>query len=60
MRKLFNKFAADETGAVTVDWVVLCAAVVGLGILATLAITQGATNLSDEIWAFMDAFVAGG
>jgi Flp pilus assembly pilin Flp len=28
-----NRFVADESGAVTVDWVVLTAAVVGLGVL---------------------------
>ncbi len=30
--KLFNAFLNDESGAVTVDWVVLTAAIVGLGI----------------------------
>ncbi|MFN0115854.1 MAG: pilus assembly protein, partial [Paracoccaceae bacterium] len=29
--KLFKNFRNDEDGAVTVDWVVLTAAVVGLG-----------------------------
>ena len=29
---LINRFRADEDGAVTVDWVVLTAAIVGLGI----------------------------
>lgn len=28
-----KRFASDETGAVTVDWVVLTAAVVGIGVL---------------------------
>ena len=39
MRELINKFAADESGAVTVDWVVLTAALVGLGmaVVAVLA-----------------------
>ncbi|WP_296765493.1 hypothetical protein [Sediminimonas sp.] len=30
MRKLFQKFRRTEEGAVTVDWVVLCALVVTL------------------------------
>ena len=30
---IFKSFKNDESGAVTVDWVVLTAAVVGLGIL---------------------------
>ena len=34
MMKFFNTFRKDEDGAVTVDWVVLTAAVVGLAIAA--------------------------
>ena len=30
---LLKKFRADESGAVTVDWVVLTAAIVGLGVV---------------------------
>ncbi len=44
--KLFDfakTFARDEDGAVTVDWVVLTAAIVGLGI-AVLASVGGATK----------------
>ena len=37
MTKFFSKFAKDESGAVTVDWVVLAGAVVALaiGVVAT-------------------------
>jgi len=35
--KLFKKFENAEDGAVTVDWVVLTAAVVGLGLAALAA-----------------------
>ena len=35
--KLFKKFEEAEDGAVTVDWVVLTAAVVGLGVAALAA-----------------------
>ena len=41
--KLFKKFENAEDGAVTVDWVVLTAAVVGLG-LAALAAIRGCTD----------------
>ena len=34
----------DESGAVTVDWVVLTAAVIGLGFAVTRSIIAGATN----------------
>lgn len=38
MTKFFNAFRKDEDGAVTVDWVVLCAAIVGLAIAAYTSI----------------------
>ena len=43
MYRLFQKFARDEDGAVTVDWVVLTAAIVGLGV-AVLTTVGGATD----------------
>ncbi|HHB80280.1 MAG TPA: hypothetical protein ENK83_00820 [Aliiroseovarius sp.] len=47
--KLFNKFFADESGAVTVDWVVLTAAIVGLGIAVLTSVSGGTTNLAGDI-----------
>ena len=50
--KLFEKiktFKADEDGAVTVDWVVLTAAVVGLGIAVMTSVSGGTTSLADKI-----------
>jgi hypothetical protein len=47
--KLFKKFHAEEEGAVTVDWVVLTAAVVGLGIAALAAIRGGTGALTSTI-----------
>ena len=46
--KLIN-FLRDEDGAVTVDWVVLTAAVVGLGVAVLTAVSGGATSLAGEI-----------
>ena len=43
MIKFFKNFRKDEDGAVTVDWVVLTAAVVGLAIAAYGTI-EGQTN----------------
>ncbi len=40
---LIKRFERDEDGAVTVDWVVLTAAIVGLGI-AVLTTVGGATD----------------
>jgi hypothetical protein len=54
--KLLNaliNFHHEEDGAVTVDWVVLTAAVVGLGLLISntmgSAITTAATNIGTDI-----------
>lgn len=55
MKILIKKFVNQEDGAVTVDWVVLTAAVVALGVAAAAAITTGTTELSDGIWAYMDS-----
>ena len=47
--KLFNAFLKDESGAVTVDWVVLTAAVVGLGIAVLTSVQGGTEALADKI-----------
>ena len=50
--KLFNlikSFRNDEDGAVTVDWVVLTAAIVGLGIATLAAVSGGVQDLSGDI-----------
>jgi Flp pilus assembly pilin Flp len=50
--KLFaniKTFAADESGAVTVDWVVLTAAIVGLGIAVIASVRTGTTDLATDI-----------
>ncbi|MDD7971744.1 hypothetical protein PUT78_11585 [Roseinatronobacter sp. HJB301] len=42
-------FAADESGAVTVDWVVLTAAIVGLGIAVIASVRTGTSDLASTI-----------
>ena len=42
-------FHTAESGAVTVDWVVLCAAIVVLGITVITSITTGAVDLADSL-----------
>jgi Flp pilus assembly pilin Flp len=49
MTKLFKNFFADESGAVTVDWVVLTAAIVGLGIAVMASVSGGLEDLSNDI-----------
>ena len=53
MTKFFNKFRKDENGAVTVDWVVLTAAVVGLAVAAYTSIENGASTLTADTETFL-------
>ncbi len=46
---LFKAFKTDESGAVTVDWVVLTAAIVGLGLIVISSVGTGVTTLGDRI-----------
>jgi len=45
----FRNFRKDESGAVTVDWVVLTAAIVGLGIAVLTSVSGGTTSLADTV-----------
>jgi len=49
MLNFIKTFRADEDGAVTVDWVVLTAAIVGLGIAVMASVGQGTTALGSKI-----------
>lgn len=55
MIKFFKNFMKDEDGAVTVDWVVLTAAVVALGVAAVAtvggSIDTVATGISSAVSA---------
>jgi Flp pilus assembly pilin Flp len=46
---LFKAFRSDESGAVTVDWVVLTAAIVGLGIVVMTTVGGGIETLAGNI-----------
>lgn len=46
---LINNFRNDESGAVTVDWVVLTAAIVGLGIAVVASVRTGVTGMGERI-----------
>ena len=47
----FSAFLNDETGAVTVDWVVLTAAIVGLGLVVFTFVQPAISNLASDIGA---------
>jgi hypothetical protein len=44
-----TSFIQDETGAVTVDWVVLTAALVGLGFAVMNTVADGAGDLATDM-----------
>jgi Flp pilus assembly pilin Flp len=49
MTNLIKNFAKSESGAVTVDLVVLTAALVGLGLAVMAVVSGGVNDLSGEI-----------
>jgi Flp pilus assembly pilin Flp len=46
MKRFFEKFRGNERGAVTVDWVVIVAGVVSLGVAVMTLIETEATSLA--------------
>ena len=49
MTNMIKNFASNESGAVTVDWVVLTAALVGLGLAVMAVVSTGVEDLSGSI-----------
>lgn len=56
MLERFYRFTKDESGAVTVDWVVLTAAVVALAIAAIVAITNATGGVGSGVGAFLSGW----
>ncbi|MEM9349920.1 MAG: hypothetical protein AAGA47_06640 [Pseudomonadota bacterium] len=48
-RSKFCAFARDDSGAVTVDWVVLTAALVALGLAIATSVGSGTSNHADGL-----------
>ena len=48
---MMKQFIQDESGAVTVDWVALTSAIVGLGIAVMVAIGNATNDLAEKISA---------
>ena len=55
MFSILDQFAKDEDGAVTVDWVVLTGAIVGLGLAVIGTVGNGALDYSSGIGAHLSA-----
>jgi hypothetical protein len=59
----FRQFLSSDSGAITVDWVVLTAAVTGMALAATAVVEGGIANLASDLEAQLrtqqvsDAFV---
>jgi len=54
---LMKKFRRDESGAVTVDWVVLTAALVGLGVAVLATVTTGTNTIATDINTELDSVI---
>lgn len=44
-----DQFLCDESGAVTVDWVVLTAAIIGMGMLVLTPIAMSSESSADHV-----------
>jgi len=53
MCNVLNRFLHDDNGAVTVDFVVLTAMVIGLGVVVITTIAQGALDHSTGLGAHL-------
>lgn len=49
MRAYIKNFTGSEDGAVTVDWVVLTAAIVGMGVVIITTVANGALDHSSGL-----------
>ncbi|SMH32249.1 hypothetical protein [Maritimibacter sp. HL-12] len=53
-RPALARFTVDDDGAVTVDWIVLTASIVLLGVGASFYVTSTVPKVADSIVTFMD------
>ena len=59
MRTMISRFFKSESGAVTVDWVVLTGFLTGLGIVVITVVVNGATDNATGVGAFVAAVTVG-
>ena len=57
IKSAISHFCKSEEGAVTVDFVVLTAAIVGLGVAATAVVSSGVSDLSTDVDGQLNAQV---
>ncbi|WP_299153164.1 hypothetical protein [uncultured Tateyamaria sp.] len=56
MTAFIKEFCKSERGAVTVDWVVVCAGVVAIAVIMVAEMNAGATKLTAETGTYMSNF----
>jgi hypothetical protein len=56
---LWKAYISDERGAVTVDWVVLTAAIVALGLLILTALAGPTTNVGQRVASMLGSIDPG-
>lgn len=56
MPRHLKNYVQDETGAVTVDWVVLTAAIVGLAVAVLLSVGGPTKEFADKIGTTVGAY----
>ena len=59
MQRRLKKFVCDADGAVTVDWVVLSAAVIGLCMIVLRPVAFGTENLTQDVADYIGAVEVG-
>mgnify|MGYP001804472583 CR=1 FL=1 len=55
---MFKSFKKDESGAVTVDWVVLCGAVVAVGVGIVTVLDTGLNTAATSLTTNLDTVVS--
>ncbi len=54
-----DRFQSDETGAVTVDWVVLTAAVIGMGMIVLTPVAYQTDSMASDVANYIADVPAG-
>jgi Flp pilus assembly pilin Flp len=55
MRNLVRRFKTDETGAITVDWVVLTASIVALGVMVIALLNGNLGSVGAKVNTFLSS-----
>ena len=55
MRNIVRRFKADETGAITVDWVVLTASIVALGVMVVALLNGNLGSVGAKVNTFLSS-----